>query len=76
MTTAAAPPEKQARGPWLHAWYDPLAGIKTVTSLVRLGDLNSVSNFILIFVVDCLVFRRLWNRMEITSFSFVTLIKN
>jgi len=33
--------EKQVRGPWLHAWYDPLAGIKTVTPLVRLGDLNS-----------------------------------
>lgn len=29
------------RGPWLHAWYDPLAGIKTMTPLVRLADLNS-----------------------------------
>jgi Bardet-Biedl syndrome 1 protein len=26
--------------PWLHAWYDPLAGIKTVTGCVRLADLN------------------------------------
>jgi len=33
--------DKSTRGPWLHAWYDPLAGIKTLTPLVRLGDLNS-----------------------------------
>lgn len=26
-------------GPWLHAWFDPLAGLHTVTSCVRLGDL-------------------------------------
>ena len=31
------------KGPWLHAWYDPVAGIKTVSSLVRLADLNTVS---------------------------------
>lgn len=31
---------KEAITPWLHAWYDPLAGLKTMTSCVRLGDLN------------------------------------
>jgi hypothetical protein len=30
------------RGPWLHAWHDPLAGLKTITPLVRLADLNGV----------------------------------
>ena len=25
--------------PWLHAWFDPLAAIRTVTACVRLGDL-------------------------------------
>jgi hypothetical protein len=28
-----------ASGPWLHAWYDPVAWIKTVPSCVRLGDI-------------------------------------
>jgi Bardet-Biedl syndrome 1 protein len=27
------------KNPWLHAWYDPLAGLKTSTQCVRLGDL-------------------------------------
>jgi hypothetical protein len=27
------------QGPWLHAWFDPLAALRTVTSCVRLGDL-------------------------------------
>ena len=26
---------------WLHAWYDPLASLKTSTSLLRTGDLSS-----------------------------------
>lgn len=26
-------------GPWLHAWFDPLAAVHTVTGCVRLGDL-------------------------------------
>lgn len=25
--------------PWIHAWFDPLAAIRTVTACVRLGDL-------------------------------------
>jgi Ciliary BBSome complex subunit 1 len=31
---------KPNSNPWLHAWYDPLAGLKTVASCVRLTDLN------------------------------------
>jgi hypothetical protein len=36
------------RGPWLNAWYDPLAGLKTVTPLIRLADLNLVNSQLLI----------------------------
>lgn len=32
--------QQDAKNPWLHAWYDPLAGLKTMTSCVRLGDLH------------------------------------
>ncbi len=31
---------KQQQSPWLHAFFDPLAGLKTVTSCIRLADLN------------------------------------
>jgi hypothetical protein len=32
--------EKDDKSPWLHAFFDPLAGLRTVTSCVRLADLN------------------------------------
>ena len=31
----------EASSLWLHAWYDPLASLKTLTPLVRMGDLSS-----------------------------------
>ena len=31
--------QQDSKNPWLHAWHDPLAGLKTMTSCVRLGDL-------------------------------------
>lgn len=33
--------ERQRRlaGPWLHAWHDPVAGIKAFSSCVRLSDI-------------------------------------
>ena len=31
--------EDPSHGPWLHAWFDPLAAVHTVTACVRLGDL-------------------------------------
>lgn len=31
--------------PWLHAWQDSLANIKTTTSCLRLGDINSDADF-------------------------------
>jgi hypothetical protein len=34
------------RNPWLHAWYDPLADLKTTTACVRLGDELKYSHFI------------------------------
>jgi hypothetical protein len=37
---AAAKIAEKAAGPWLHAWHDPLAGLKTVTGCVRFADLN------------------------------------
>ena len=30
----------EVKNPWLNAWYDPLAGLKTMTSCVRLGNLT------------------------------------
>jgi hypothetical protein len=45
QTSANMTDAKVSKGPWLHAWYDPLAGIKTVTPLVRMADLNSVGQF-------------------------------
>ena len=34
-----------SKGPWLHAWYDPLASLRTTTALVRLVDINSDGDF-------------------------------
>jgi Bardet-Biedl syndrome 1 protein len=28
------------KSPWLHAWHDPVAGIKAYSPCVRLADLN------------------------------------
>ena len=33
-------PKQDDKSPWLHAFFDPLAGLRTVTSCVRLADLN------------------------------------
>ncbi|RYG95860.1 hypothetical protein EON65_55310 [archaeon] len=39
MTTPATS-SIQSRSPLLHAWHDPLAGVKTHSSCVKLADLN------------------------------------
>jgi Bardet-Biedl syndrome 1 protein len=31
---------EQAKSPFLHAWHDPLAGLKAYSSCVKLADLN------------------------------------
>ncbi len=31
---------KRKKSPWLHAWHDPVAGIKAYTPCIRLADLN------------------------------------
>lgn len=28
------------KSPWLHAWYDPLSNLRTLTRCMRLADLN------------------------------------
>jgi Bardet-Biedl syndrome 1 protein len=38
-SSSAAGATADSKNPWLHAWYDPLAGLKTNTHCVRLGDL-------------------------------------
>jgi hypothetical protein len=37
--------ESDSTGPWMHAWYDPLSNIKTVSSCVKLADLHGGINF-------------------------------
>ena len=39
------PGNSAAKGPWLHAWYDPLASLHTTTSLVRLCDVNNDGDY-------------------------------
>ena len=33
---------KQGNNPWLHAWHDPVAGIKAYTPCIRLSNLSGV----------------------------------
>lgn len=40
MSTAPLSSSIQSRSPLLHAWHDPLAGIKTHSACVKLADLN------------------------------------
>ena len=39
MKAARATEERQARSVWLHAWHDPVAGLKAFTPCVRMCDL-------------------------------------
>eukprot|EP01038_Epipyxis_sp_PR26KG_P009508 gene9508-12808_t len=39
-TSSKLPPTTVTKSPLLHAWYDPLAGIKAHSACVRLADLN------------------------------------
>ena len=39
MKAARASEERQARSVWLHAWHDPVAGLKAFTPCVRMCDL-------------------------------------
>ena len=38
--SSAAKQKRAATDPWLHAWHDPVAGISTPSSCVRLADLD------------------------------------
>jgi hypothetical protein len=38
--TTGNPKEKEIKGPFLHAWNDPLANVKTNSACVKLVDLN------------------------------------
>ena len=49
-TQAVAPPGQTSAGPWLHAWYDPLASVRTVTGCVRLGDLFADGDYKLLII--------------------------
>jgi len=40
MKAARASEERQARSVWLHAWHDPVAGLKAFTPCVRMCDLS------------------------------------
>ena len=40
MKAARQSEEREARKVWLHAWHDPLAGLKAFTPCVRFADLN------------------------------------
>ncbi len=42
------PPPRAASGPWLHAWYDPVAGLKTFSQLLHLVDLSNENDFRLV----------------------------
>lgn len=33
--------ETTAGNPWLNAWYDPLAGVRTTSQCVQMADLNA-----------------------------------
>ena len=43
MKAARASEERQARSIWLHAWHDPVAGLKAFKPCVRLADLSGDS---------------------------------
>lgn len=49
-TTKDVDREKQRRlaGPWLHAWHDPVAGIKAFSCCVRLTDVMADGEYKLI----------------------------
>ena len=40
MAAARAQEEKKARSVWLHAWHDPVAGLKAFSPCVRLSDVS------------------------------------
>ena len=40
MEAARKSEEARAKKIWLHAWHDPVAGLKSFTSCVRLADLS------------------------------------
>ena len=40
MAAAKASEERKARTIWLHAWHDPVAGLKAYSSCVRLADIS------------------------------------
>lgn len=45
-------PSRDDGGPWLHAWFDPLANLKTVTSCVRLADLSGGELLLIVRSLD------------------------
>jgi Bardet-Biedl syndrome 1 protein len=48
MLAAALPSSVSDEGPWLHAWADPVAGVKTFTACVRLVDLAGDGDYRLV----------------------------